>query len=93
MRANLQNAEFIGDKIGNFTDWLNQKMGELSPQSVTLITEKLTEIETQLAELAAETDKLAADQAALDALNIVPSVLKLRKQQSIDSPTATPPNQ
>lgn len=93
MKANLQNAEFIGDKVGNFADWLSQKMGELSPESVTIITEKIAEIETQLAEIAAEAEKLAADQAALDALTIVPSVLKLRKQATIDPTTSTPQNQ
>jgi len=45
MRATLANADFIGDKVGNFADWLNVKMPELPVSTQTLITEKLAEIQ------------------------------------------------
>lgn len=48
MRANLQNAEFIGDKVGSFADWLGVKMDELPNDYKHLITEKLAEVEQQI---------------------------------------------
>jgi hypothetical protein len=48
MRANLQNAEFIGDKVGSFSDWLGVKMDELPDDYKHLITEKLAEVEQQI---------------------------------------------
>ncbi len=50
MRANLANAEFIGDKVGNFADWLQVKMAELPESTQALITEKLAEITASSAE-------------------------------------------
>lgn len=47
MRANLQNTEFTGDKIGNFRDWLDKKRGTLSQKANKLIIEKLDEIIAQ----------------------------------------------
>jgi hypothetical protein len=93
MRANLANAEFIGDKVGNFAAWLNEKMGILPVESVVLITEKLTEVETQLAELAAEADKIAADQAQQDANATTPIIIPLKKRKSKKKNpiTTTPP--
>ena len=44
MRANLQNAEFIGDKIGNFADWLDVKMQTISADAVQIILEELQTI-------------------------------------------------
>lgn len=48
MRANLQNAEFIGDKVGNYADWLNVKIKAMPEAYKALITEKLAEIEATL---------------------------------------------
>ncbi len=48
MKANLQNAEFIGDKVGNFADWLKVKMAELPESTQTIITERLAEIEREM---------------------------------------------
>lgn len=48
MRANLQNAEFIGDKVGNFKDWLQVKMGSLPQASRQLIIEKLAEVDEEI---------------------------------------------
>ena len=48
MRANLQNAEFIGDKVGNFKDWLQVKMGNLPQASQQLIIEKLAEVDEEI---------------------------------------------
>ncbi len=46
MRANLQNAEFIGDKVGNFSDWLTKKMETLPPETQKMIRLKLAEVAT-----------------------------------------------
>ncbi len=46
MRANLQNAEFIGDKVGNFSDWLTKKMETLPPETQQMIKIKLAEVAT-----------------------------------------------
>ena len=48
MRANLQNAEFVGDKVGNYADWFNVKIKEMPEAYKALIIEKLAEIETTL---------------------------------------------
>ncbi len=48
MRGNLQNAEFIGDKVGNFSDWLNVKIKEMPEAYKALIIEKLAEIEATM---------------------------------------------
>lgn len=56
MRANLQNAEFIGDKVGNFKDWVEKKMQDLGDEATAMIIEKLTEVNDDL--------KKAADEAA-----------------------------
>ena len=48
MRANLQNAEFIGDKVGSFADWLGVKMDKLPDDYKHLIQEKLAEVEQQI---------------------------------------------
>ena len=48
MRKNLQNAEFIGDKVGNFKDWLQVKMGNLPQASQQLIIEKLAEVDEEI---------------------------------------------
>lgn len=44
MRANLQNAEFIGDKVVNFRDWLQVKMGDLPQASQQLIIQQLDDL-------------------------------------------------
>ena len=44
MRANLQNAEFIGDKVGNFQTWLNRKMETLPAATRKMIKTKLREV-------------------------------------------------
>lgn|GEM_PF-4464272 len=95
MRSNLANAEFIGDKIGNFADWLQVKLGELSVESLTLITEKLAEVETQLGELATAADQLAADQALQDATESAPVEIIPGKKRRAKKKTETiiPPNQ
>lgn len=46
MRGNLQNAEFIGDKVGNFSDWLTKKMETLPPETQQMIRKKLEEVAT-----------------------------------------------
>ena len=48
MRSQLVDAEFIGDKVGNYADWLNVKMQELSAEAVQLITDELTIINQQI---------------------------------------------
>lgn len=48
MQANLGNAEFIGDKIKSFEDWLTVKMGTLDDVRVQLIIEKIDEIKQQI---------------------------------------------
>ncbi|MEI6652564.1 MAG: minor capsid protein [Chlorobiaceae bacterium] len=48
MRANLQNVEFVGDKVGNYADWLNVKIKEMPEAYKALIIEKLAEIEATL---------------------------------------------
>ena len=47
MKANLQNAEFIGDKVGNFRDWLQKKMGDLPSASQQLIIDKLEKLNAE----------------------------------------------
>lgn len=37
MRADLQNAEFIGDKVGNFKDWIEEKIKSITPEHLVLI--------------------------------------------------------
>jgi len=54
MRANLGNAEFVGDKIKSFEDYLAEKMKTLSAARAALITEKLAEM------MAAKIAKLAS---------------------------------
>lgn len=44
MRANLSDAEFIGDKVKNFEDWLNLKLSTISQQAVQLIVNELNAI-------------------------------------------------
>lgn len=50
MRANLQNAEFIGDKVGNFRDWLQKKMSDLPQASQQLIIDQLDDLTGQAPE-------------------------------------------
>lgn len=48
MRGNLQNAEFIGSKIGNFADYLKTRMKTLPEVSVRLIESELDNILSEL---------------------------------------------
>jgi SPP1 gp7 family putative phage head morphogenesis protein len=48
MRGNLQNAEFIGSKIGNYADFLKHRMKTLPPSAVDLIESELTSIISEL---------------------------------------------
>ncbi len=48
MRGNLQNAEFIGDKVGNFSDYLQFRMKAMPEAYKALIVEKLAEVEATL---------------------------------------------
>lgn len=52
MQSQISNAEFIGDKVKSFEDWLNERTKRISAQSVQLIVNKLAEI---IAELSKET--------------------------------------
>ena len=63
MRANLQNAEFIGDKVGNYADWLNVKIKAMPEAYKALITEKLAEIEATLT--LTPTEKIQAAEAEI----------------------------
>jgi SPP1 gp7 family putative phage head morphogenesis protein len=44
MRANLGNAEFLGNKIKSFEDYLTEQLKTLSPDRVAMITDKLAEL-------------------------------------------------
>lgn len=59
MRANLQSAEFIGDKVGNFKDWLEKKMQDLGDEAAAMIIDKLSDVNDEL--------KKAAEEAAKEA--------------------------
>ncbi|NTV01478.1 MAG: minor capsid protein [Chlorobiaceae bacterium] len=51
MRAELKNAEFIGDKIKLFEDWLNEKMATLDPDRKALIKSAVADIQLGISEI------------------------------------------
>ena len=48
MRANLQNVEFVGDKVGNYADWLKVKMEEMPEAYKNLIADRLAETQREI---------------------------------------------
>lgn len=50
MQGQLQNAEFIGSKTGNYQDWLQTKMGTLTRQARSYIITKAEQLGKQAAE-------------------------------------------
>ena len=48
MRSNLQNAEFIGDKIGTYNDWLKEQQRGMSPEILNLLTQAFETLLTDL---------------------------------------------
>lgn len=44
MNSQLANAEFIGDKVKSFEDWLNERTRQLTQQSVQLIVDELAKL-------------------------------------------------
>ena len=49
MRSQLANAEFIGDKVGNYADWLNHKLSAMSKATRELIKQKLVDLAKETA--------------------------------------------
>jgi len=51
MRSNLADAQFIGDKVKHFQDWLNEKMATLDPARQELIRTAVAEIKLGISEI------------------------------------------
>lgn len=51
MRGNLQNAEFIGDKVGSYNDWLNETMKTMNQANVRLIEKAFNDLLEELEQL------------------------------------------
>ena len=39
MQGNLQNAEFIGDKMGSYNEWLKEQQRGMSAEYLSLLTQ------------------------------------------------------
>lgn len=69
MQAELINAEFIGDKIKLFEDWLNEKMATLDPARQEMVRQAVSDIQLGISEirnvysLSGNYTELAADEA------------------------------
>jgi hypothetical protein len=48
MQGNLQNAEFIGDKIGSYNDWLKEQQRGMSAEYLSLLTQAFETLLTDL---------------------------------------------
>ena len=73
MRAELANAEFVGDKVGNYADWLQVKMAELPDAYKHLITQKLDDIQQTLAAVNAIEQQIAQQNQIQATLIVTPS--------------------
>ncbi len=69
MQGELKNAEFIGDKIKHFADWLNEKMTTLDPGRQEMVRQAVSDIKLGISEirsvysLSGKYTELAADEA------------------------------
>lgn len=44
MKANLQNAEFIGDKTGSYNDWLKEQQRGMTKAALDLLNQAFQQL-------------------------------------------------